>query len=240
MTARRRLALAAVLGSSAVLAALSARPPRDHRPPPPSPVPPKAPETPAPEPPQFLAKVYRQLVLAALLVVSAAVSVFAAHEELSGSGDGITTTGILGLIAALVLLGWWRGTWDVHYDTGLLAFCAVGLILVLCAGPAVVTEMVLAHRGTPVTVEAVRTGADDYTLVVPGGSTPLRGLLHTSGQLPATFTALVDPEGFVRPMRAADVSPAFPAAVLLGGAGVLGVTVLGSGFPLGQGRRRVA
>lgn len=245
--ARRRFVLAAVLGSTAALAVLSARRPRGKRPPRPNrPARPSPPERPEIEPVPPWTKIHRRLVFAVLLVVCAALSVLAAHEELTDSGFGMTVTGIGGLTVVVWLVAWRRGAWSPSRHHGHLGVTVLCLGLPAGAGSSVVAEVVLAHRGRPVTVEVAHTrgaaGAWDYTLVVPGGSTPLRGRLHTSVEFAAgeRFTVLADRGGFVRPMLPEDVDPAFPAAFVLLGAGVLGVTVLRFGFPLGQGRRRVA
>ncbi len=140
----------------------------------------------------------------------------------------------------LLVASWW-GEWassEDHYYSPLL-FSLLGLSCLLFGGSAAVTEVVLTHRGQPVTVEVARANLDangggTYRLVLPGGSTLLPADLHADVEfaLAERFTVLVDRGRFVRPMLPEDVDPAVPAAFVLAGAGILGVTVLRLGYPL--------
>jgi hypothetical protein len=190
-------------------------------------------------------KLRRRLTLAALLTVAAVVAVLAAHEEQHDGGLGLSLFGCVLIVLVLGAAAWrggWRSEQEYYFP---LTFAVLGLSFLVFGGPAVVTEVVLTHRGVPVQVEVSRASLDEdggggtYTLVLPGGSTPLRGTLRAGAGFAEgeRFTVLVDRGRFVRPMLPEDVDPAFPAAFVLAGAGILGSTVLRSGFPLARVRR---
>lgn len=91
-----------------------------------------------------------------------------------------------------------------------------------------VTPRVKLHRR--LTLAAFLTG----TAVPVGSRAPLRGNLN-AGVEPAAgerLTVLADRGRFARPQLPEDVDPAVPAAFVLGGAGIIGVTVLRFGYPL--------
>jgi hypothetical protein len=185
----------------------------------------------------------RRLVLAGIFGASAGLAVVAAYQEQFYSELGMFVIGFIALAATLWLVAWRRGAWTMRDDTPLLTFNMLGLILLTAGGPGLVTELVLTHRGAPIAVEVARAstdgdGGNDYTLVVPHGSTPLRGELHTSVEFAVgeRFTVLFDRGRFVRPMLPEDVDPAFPALFVLAGSAILGITVLRFGFPLGTDR----
>jgi hypothetical protein len=174
-TRRRRLALAAVVGSSAVPALRFARRPREKARPRPGPAP-----TPEPSGGDLAAappKLRRRLVFAAILGTSTLLAVWSAHQEEFGAGFLITLFGFAAIGVVLGLALWWQRAWGLIEDSLLRWFSTLGLALV--------TELVLTHRGALTEVEVARVrasddGGGDYTLVVPGGSTPLRGELDTT------------------------------------------------------------
>jgi hypothetical protein len=238
---RRRLALAAVLTASAAVTVLSTRRPRVRTPraPKPKPKPRPAPEVPRAPLVTPRVKLHRRSTLAAFLAAAAVLAVLSAHEEREDGGFELVVLGLVGFTLVLVLASWWGG-WATKEDYYFpLLFAMLGLSCLLFGGPAVVTEVILAHRGQPVLVEVAQAGyAEDgggtYRFVLPGGSTLLPGNLRTDVDfaLGERLTVLVDRGGFVRPMLPEEVDPAVPAAFVLGGAGVLGVTVLRYGYPL--------
>ncbi|MGW3963287.1 hypothetical protein ACWED2_25955 [Amycolatopsis sp. NPDC005003] len=238
---RRRLALAAVLTASAAVTLLSvrrpqARTPRASRP---VPRPRPAPEVREEQLVTPRVKLTRSLTLAAFFTVAAVLAVLSAHEDRHAGAFGLAVLGLVGCTLGLLVASWWGG-WiseELYYFPFL--FAMLGVSCLLFGGPAVVTEVILTHRGTPVTVEVAQANLDPdgggtYRFVLPGGSTLLPGDLRTDAgfTLGERFTVLVDRGGFVRPMLPEEVDPAVPAAFVLGGAGVLGVTVLRSGYPL--------
>ncbi|MDX3192845.1 hypothetical protein PV458_30925 [Streptomyces sp. MN03-5084-2B] len=184
-------------------------------------------------------KLHRRLTLAAFLAVTAVLAVLSAHEEREDGGFGFTVLGLVGCTLVLVVASWWGG-WTTKEDYYFpMLFAMLGLSCLLFGGPAVVTEVILAHRGVPVQAQVMRASLDAdgggvYRLVLLDGSTLLHGDLHAD----VTFaegdrlTVLVDRSRFVRAMLPEEVDPAVPAAFVLGGAGVLGVTVLRYGYPL--------
>jgi len=241
--ARRRLTLAAVLGSSAILVALAARrpaadPPRRKPSRPAVKVPRKTTVTPRAETTVTpRAKLQRRLVLTAILGASAALSTLAAYQEDSGLAFVILFIGFGGIALVLWLVAWRRWTWN--RQDGLLLFALLSLMLLFSTGQAVVTEVILTHRGVRLTVEVAQIRDDYYTLVLPGSSTPLRGELQTSLDFAVgeRFTVLYDRGRFVRPMLPEDVNPSVPATFVFVAVVTLAITVLRFGFPLGQGRR---
>ncbi|MEU4248194.1 hypothetical protein AB0F15_12340 [Amycolatopsis sp. NPDC026612] len=228
---RRRLALAAVVTASVAVTALSARRPRASTPREPKPRPKPEPKPrPAPEVPSQLlvtprVKLHRRLTLAAFLTVAAVLAVLSAHEDQAAGGFGVSVLGLAGFTLVLLVASWW-GQWaagEDHYYFPLL-FSVFSLACLLYGGSAAVTEVVLTHRGLPVTVEVARASLDangggTYRLVLPGGSTPLPADLHADVEFAEgdRFTVLVDRDRFVRPMLPEDVDPAVPAAFVLGG-----------------------
>lgn len=175
----------------------------------------------------------RAIVFAVVLVAAAAIVVASAHEERHSAGTAILVTGFAVLGVLLGAIAWWRGAWSPRGNHLRLVFGLLGLLFLAVGGPAAVAGVILAHRGTPTEVEAVRVrpfagGGGDYTLVPAGGSTPLRGDLRddlglVGGQ---RFTVLADRARFVRPMLPEDVDPAFPALYVLTGTAFLGAAVL--------------
>ncbi|MEU0535541.1 hypothetical protein [Amycolatopsis tolypomycina] len=242
---RRRLALAAVLTASAAVTALSARRPRKTTPQAPQPRPKPAPAPrPAPEVPKARlltprVKLHRRLTFAAFLTAAAVLAVLSAHEEREDGGSGLSVLGLTGF-ALVLMAASWLGGWTTKEDYYFpMLFAMLGLSGLLWGGAAVVTEVVLTHRGVPVPAQVMRAslaadGGGTYRLVLLDGSTLLLGDLHAD----VTFaegerlTVLVDRGRFVRAMLPEEVDPAVPAAFVLGGAGVLGVTVLRYGYPL--------
>jgi hypothetical protein len=187
--------------------------------------------------------VHRVLVLAAVLATSAVLAVLSAHEERPSAGTAIVVTGFAVLGVVLWAVAWLRDAWGPRRGHLPLLSGLAGLLFLAVGGPAVVTEVVLAHRGTPTEVVAARVrpfrdGGGHYTLVRPGERVPLRGdLRDDAGFAPGErFTVLADRAGFVRPMLPEDVDPAWPAGYVLAGAGILATVVLRSGFPLGASR----
>ncbi|SEF36401.1 hypothetical protein SAMN05421837_110156 [Amycolatopsis pretoriensis] len=232
---------AALLGSTAALAAWSARRPRTN----PSPkAKPKAevkakPEprrrVPADDPGWRWRKTCRRLVFAGLLAASAAISVWAAHQETRLGETTVLVAGFGVLAAALWAVAWWRGAWVWGGDFGQLTFSMLGLAVLALSGSGLVTELVLTHRGALTQIEvAPASPGHPVPLVLPGGSTPLRGDLRGMVEtVPGErFTVAHDRGRFVRPMLPEDVNPSLGTVFFLVGAGLLGVTVLGFGFPL--------
>ncbi|WP_410572264.1 hypothetical protein [Amycolatopsis sp. cmx-4-61] len=184
-------------------------------------------------------RLHRRLTLAAFFTVAAVLAVLSAHEDQHAGAFGLSALGVVGSTLGLMAVSWWGG-WtseELYYFPFLTAM--LGVSCLLFGGPAVVTEVILAHRGLPVTVEVARAdyaegGRGTYRFVLPGGSTLLPGDLDTAAEFAVgeRFTILVDRGGFVRPMLPEEVDPAVPAAFVLGGAGILGVTVLRFGYPL--------
>ena len=224
---------AALLGSAAALAARSARRPRTD--PKPRPKPKKPRPVPDDDPGWRLEKVYRRLVFAGVLAASAAISVWAAHQETRGGETLVCIAGFGGLGAILWAVAWWRGAWMWDEDYGQLTFTMLGLAVLALSGPGLVTDLVLTHRGAPVLIEvAPAQGRHFVPLVLPGGSTPLRGDLRSTVEpvVGDRFTVRYDRGGFVRPELPEEVNPSLGTLFVLAGAGILGVTVLGFGFPL--------
>jgi hypothetical protein len=243
--ARRRLALAAVLTASAAVTVLSARRPRARTPRAPRP---RSKPRPVPAVPREQlvtprVKLHRRLTLAAFLTAAAAIAVLSAQEEQDGGGLGLSLFGFVVCTLVLIVASWW-GEWAEKKDYYLpLVFSVLGLSCLIFGGPAVVTEVILTHRGEPTEVQVVRASLDangggTYRLVLPGGSTTLRGTLRAGVEFVEgeRLTVLVDRGRFVRPMLPEEVDPAVPAAFVLGGAGILGVTMLRSGYPLRRPR----
>lgn len=196
---------------------------------------PRPPKTEAPRDEAVVpqSKLPGRIVLAVVYAAVAVLSVVAANQEQADSGLGLAIIGFAVLALALWLFAWRRGTWHLH-DDARLVFALLGLILLTSGTPGLVTEVILTHRGTPVQVEVarLRTGAGeshDYTLVLPGGSTPLRGRLKTSLEFAVgeRLTVLYDRGRFVRPMLPEDVNPDVPAAFVVVGAGILAASVPG-------------
>ncbi|WP_290054115.1 hypothetical protein [Amycolatopsis solani] len=229
-------ALAAVLGSSAVLAARRAR--KNPKPP----KPPKAPKPPKPprEPVEddsvpHRTKVHRRLVFLAVLLASAAVSVLTANQETWLGDIAVRVLGFGAIGGVLCAVAWWRGAWVRDGDLGQLTFSMTGLAVLALSGPGLVTELVLTHRSAPALVEVAPMRPDhDCTLVLPGGSTPLRGDLRSFATCVEgeRFTVVWDRGRFVRPMLPEEVNPSSGTVFFLLGAGVLAITVVGFGFPL--------
>jgi hypothetical protein len=233
---------AALLGSTAALAAWSAR--RNPKPgptagPKPKPKPKSKPkpreQVPENDPGWRVEKAYRRLVFACILVASAAIAVLAAHQE-NWLGDIVvlvTGFGVLGGI--LWAVAWRRGAWVPYGDFGQLTFTMLGLLVLALSGPGLVTDLVLTHRGAPALIEVAPARPFHHaTLVLPGGSTPLRGDLRSMAETVEgeRFTVLYDRGRFVRPALPEDVDPSLGTLFALAGAGILAVTVLGFGFPL--------
>lgn len=228
----RYFALAALLGTTAALAAWSAR--RDPQPKP-RPKPKPREQVPEDDPGWRVEKVYRRLVFAGVLAASAAVAVLAAHQENRLGEIVVLVTGFGVLAGAVWAVARWRGAWVPYGDFGRLTFTMLGLLVLALSGPGLVTDLVLTHRGAPVLIEVAPVRPFHHsTLVLPGGSTPLRGDLRSSAETVEgeRFTVLYDRGRFVRPMLPEDVNPSPGTVFVLAGAGILAVTVLGSGFPL--------
>ncbi|WIY03089.1 hypothetical protein QRX60_04270 [Amycolatopsis mongoliensis] len=184
------------------------------------------------------AKGHRALVPAVVFVASAALVVWSAHEERQSTATALLVTGFAVIGVVLWAIAWVRDAWGPRTGHVPPALSLVGLFFLAVGGPALVTDVVLAHRGTPTEVEVARVSpfpdGGDYPLVLPGGSTPVRGDLRDDGGLAAgeRLTVLADRGRFVRPMLPEDVDPAFPALYVLTGAGLLAAAGLRSGFPL--------
>jgi hypothetical protein len=231
---------AALVGSTAALAAWSAR--RNPKPgpkpkpnPKPQPQPQPRKQVPEDDPGWRVEKAYRRLVFAGILVTSAAVAVLAAYQENWLGEIVVLVTGFGVLGAALWAVAWWRGAWVPYGDFGQLTFTMLGLLVLALSGPGLVTDLVLTHRGATVLIEVAPVRPfHDATLVLPGGSTPLRGDLRSMAETVEgeRFTVLYDRGRFVRPMLPEDVDPSLGTLFALAGAGILAVTVLGFGFPL--------
>ncbi|VVJ19448.1 Uncharacterised protein [Amycolatopsis camponoti] len=228
-------ALAALVGSTAALAAWSTRRPRAKRKPKPERSPKPSPPPPEDDSAWHRRKAHRRLVFTGVLVASAAISVWAAHQETRIGEGGVLVGGFGVLGAVLWAVAWRRGAWTPGDDFGQLTFTMLGLLVLAFSGPGLVTDLVLTHRGAPILIEvAPARPSHDATLVLPGGSTPLRGDLRgfadtVEGE---RFTVLYDPGRFVRPALPEDVNPSLGTVFFLAGAGMLAVTVLGFGFPL--------
>lgn len=224
---------AALLGSTAALAAWSARRPRTN----PKPKPKRTPSTYAPEhdPLWRRTKTHRRLVFAGVLAASAVLSVWAAHQETRPGETAVLLCGFGVLGATQWAVAWWRGAWAWGADFGQLTFSMLGLAVLGFSGSGLVTELALTHRGAPVLIEvAPASPGHPVPLVLPGGSTPLRGDLRglVDTVVGERFTVVYDRGEFVRPMLPEDVNPSLGTVFVLVGAGMLGVTVLGFGFPL--------
>ncbi|MEV6646480.1 hypothetical protein [Amycolatopsis sp. NPDC051371] len=235
MARRTKLfALAALLGSTAALAAWSTRRPRTKPKPKPKPRP-KPKPVPEDDPGWRVEKAYRRLVFAGVLAASAAVSVLAAYQE-DRLGETIVLVAGFGVLGGILwAVAWWRGAWLPYRDFGQLTFTMLGLLVLAFSGPGLVTGLVLTHRGAQVLIEvAPARPGHAAPLVLPGGSTPLRGDLRSTAETVEgeRFTVLYDRGGFVRPMLPEDVDPSLSTLFVLAGVAVLGVTVLGFGFPL--------
>ncbi|WP_372669409.1 hypothetical protein [Amycolatopsis kentuckyensis] len=223
---------AALLGSTAALAAWSARRPRTKPEPKPRPKPKPVPED---DPGWRVEKAYRRLVFAGVLAASAVISIWAAHQETRGGEAAVCITGFGVLGATLWVTAWWRGAWVWDEDLGQLMFTMLGLFVLALSGPGLVTDLVLTHRGAPVLIEVAPAQSRHFVpLVLPGGSTPLRGDLRSTVEtvVGERFTVLYDRGGFVRSELPEEVNPSLGTVFVLAGAGILGVTVLGFGFPL--------
>lgn len=186
-------------------------------------------------------RLHRRLVLTAVLVTSAAFWVWSAAQEQRADGFRVAALGFCVIAGVLWAVAFWRGDWRPGEDYGRLSASILGLLILTCAGPSLVSELVLTHRGTQVEVEVATTPLfeDEYTVVLPGGVTPLRGTLRTDYDFDRgeRFTAAVDRGRFVRPMPAEEVNPALSTLFVLAGTGILAITVLAFGFPLGPLRR---
>lgn len=223
---------AALLGSTAALAAWSARRSRPAPKPRPQPKPRPVPDD---DPGWRVEKLYRRLVFAGVLAASAALSVWAAHQETRGGEAAVLIAGFGGLGATLWAVAWWRGAWVWGGDFGQLTVTLLGLGVLALSGPGLVTDLVLTHRGAPVLIEvAPASPGHPVPLVLPGGSTPLRGDLRSTAEtvVGERFTVRYDRGGFVRPELPEEVNPSLGTVFFLVGAGLPAVTVLGFGFPL--------
>ncbi|MGW5748004.1 hypothetical protein [Amycolatopsis sp. NPDC003861] len=228
---RQLLLVATVLG--AVLATRSTRPPRA-----PEPRPLAEPRT-VPEPPAvtYGNDLHRPVLLLGVLATAAVVSVWSAHQQRQADAALVAGVGFGAIAAAVWAVAYRWG--DLRPDEGFarLSFGMFGLLLLALSGPALVTELTLTGRGTPVAAEvAPARQAGAYRLVVPGKPAPLPGDLRTTTEFAPgdRTTALIDPARFVRPMPRDEVNPHLDAGFGLAGTGILAIALLslGSAVPL--------
>ncbi len=220
---RQLLVLATVLG--AVLATKSTRAPRAPGPRPPVEPPPVS----EPSAVAYGNDLHRPVLLLGVLAASAVVSVWSAHQQRQADAALVAGIGFGAIAAAVWAVAYRQG--DLWPDEGFarLSFGMVGLLLLVLSGPALVTELTLTERGTPVVAEV--TPARPHRLVVPGKPAPLPGDLRTSTDFAVgeRTTALVDPARFVRPMPRDEVNPHLDSGFVLAGTGILAIALLSLG-----------
>ncbi len=161
-------------------------------------------------------------------------------------GGGTALLGLLLLAATLWFVALRRGPWQLTGMAPTFWGCVLGVILVGAAGMHAVSHTVLATRGETLEVEVLKQGAADengdrtYTLFRASDLSILPDTLETDRQLDedATITLLVDPAGFVPPIFPEDLATVPWLLLAVSGVGLLALTVIGSGFPLGDRRYR--
>lgn len=127
---------------------------------------------------------------------------------------------------------------------GALALSLAGLVAVTSAGSTAVSEVVLAARGELVEVTLVEWDVTSdqhhlYALVPMTESNPVYGDLYTKHVFPhgQPVTVLAHPSEFVRPMLPEDMDTVGFVLITLAGIGLLVMSMIGLGFPLGASRR---
>lgn len=163
-------------------------------------------------------------------------------------GGGIALLGILLLAATLWFVALRRGPWQLTERAPSFWGCVLGVILVGTAGMHAVSHTVLATRGEALEVEVLEQDAADengdrtYTLFRASDLSILPDTLETDRELDedATITLLVDPEGLVPPIFPEDLATGIWLILAMSGVGLLALTVIGFGFPLGDRRYRRA
>jgi hypothetical protein len=164
----------------------------------------------------------------------------------AAAGGGIGFIGMLLIAATLWFVALRRGAWQLTGWPGTFWLCVVGVIGVAALGSNAVSHTVLAARGEVVEVTVLAQGPADangdrtYSLFRASDQSLLPDTLETEQELDedTTITLLVDPRGFVPPMFPEDIEGITVMIIPVAGVGLLAITVIGSGFPLGDRRYR--
>ena len=182
-------------------------------------------------------------VLAFVVILGACVGLAVVSAAVGG---GIGFIGMLLIAATLWFVALRRGAWQLTENYGRFWVCVAGVIGVATTGSHAVSHTVLAARGEVVKVTVLAQGPADangdrtYSLFRASDQSLLPDTLETEQELDedTTITLLVDPGGFVPPMFPEDVEGVTVMIMPVAGVGLLAITVIGLGFPLGDRRYR--
>ena len=159
-------------------------------------------------------------------------------------GSGIGLLGFLLLAPTLWIVALRRGPWQLTERAPRFWMCVLGVIMVGIAGTHAVSHTVLAARGETMEVEVLaqdpadESGDRTYSLFRASDLSILPDTFTTDRELDedAVFTLLIDPEGVVEPIFPEDLDAVTWVLLAVAGVGLLAITVIGFGFPLGDRR----
>lgn len=182
--------------------------------------------------------------LLAFVVILGTCVGLAVVSALVDDGGGFGFLGVLLLAPTLWFVALRRGAWQLTERAPRFWMCVLGVVLVCTAGTHAVSHTVLATRGEAVEVEVLaqdradESGDRTYYLFRASDLFMLPDTLTIDRELDedAVFTLLIDPEGVVAPMYPEDLDAVTWVLLAVAGIGLLAITVIGFGFPLGDRR----